>query len=115
MCTAVAAQEWYRDDNGNDLHWPVDGYQEAGKRNTHWFVANVVKHHRTVETYVNGLRDAGLLLARVEEPKPTREVMAARPDLISTVVARLFLPSLSINRQRDDPPRENRGLISKPS
>ena len=47
----------------------VDRYREEGERRTNWFVDGVVKYHRTVESYVNGLLDAGLRLVRLEEPE----------------------------------------------
>ena len=38
-------------------------------RDTSWFVDGVVKYHRTVETYVNTLLQADLVLIRLEEPE----------------------------------------------
>jgi SAM-dependent methyltransferase len=81
MCTAMGVYEWHRDAAGAELHWPVDRYREEGRRDTRWFVDGVVKYHRTVATYVNGLIDAGLVLARLEEPPPLPAAVAARPEL----------------------------------
>jgi ubiquinone/menaquinone biosynthesis C-methylase UbiE len=74
MCTARAEQTWVRDAEGKALFWPVDGYRQEGERSTHWFVDHVVKYHRTVETHVNGLLDAGFRLTRLLEPAPVPEM-----------------------------------------
>jgi hypothetical protein len=39
----------------------------------------VVKYHRTVETYVNALLDAGLRLVRLEEPEADAALLAENP------------------------------------
>ena len=67
--TASGTSDWHRDPDGRPLHWPVDRYRDEGERRTSWIVDGVLKYHRTVETYVNGLLDAGLTLARLEEPE----------------------------------------------
>ena len=82
ICTAVARQRWVRDDDGKALHWPVDGYRDEGPRQTKWFVDGVVKYHRTVETYVTGLLDAGFTLRALKEPEPVEGSAATEvPDL----------------------------------
>ena len=62
ICTAVAAQQWICNDAGDPQFWPIDEYRSEGPRSTRWFVENVIKYHRTVETYVNELLDAGFRL-----------------------------------------------------
>jgi len=81
MCTAMGVYEWHRDAAGAELHWPVDRYGEEGRRDTRWFVEGVVKYHRTIASYVNGLVDAGLALARLEEPEAEPDAVKARPEL----------------------------------
>ena len=78
--TAQGSSDWHRGSNGDVLHWPVDRYRDEGERRTHWFVDGVVKYHRTVETYVNGLLDAGLRLARLEEPEADPSALAEQPE-----------------------------------
>jgi len=80
LCTAHPGG-WMKDGGGTALHWPVDRYGHEGRRTTTWFVDGVVKYHRTVETYVGGLLDAGFLLTHLGEPGPTPEALAARPAL----------------------------------
>jgi ubiquinone/menaquinone biosynthesis C-methylase UbiE len=70
MCTARPQQTWVRDDFGRALYWPVDEYRIEGARQTHWFVDEVTKYHRTIETYVNGLIGAGFTLRALAEPEP---------------------------------------------
>jgi 2-polyprenyl-3-methyl-5-hydroxy-6-metoxy-1,4-benzoquinol methylase len=60
--TALPAQQWVRDAAGTPLYWPVDDYHQEGRRETRWFVDGVIKFHRTVETYVMGLLNAGFAL-----------------------------------------------------
>lgn len=81
VCTALGGGQWHRDAAGEPLHWPVDRYGEEGRRDTRWFVDGVVKYHRSVASHVNGLIEAGLVLARLEEPLPLPAALAARPEL----------------------------------
>jgi len=78
ICTALAAQKWHQDEVGNDLFWPVDNYRDEGPRHTRWFVDGVIKYHRTTESYVNGLLDAGLQVIRLLEPEPQKEATDAK-------------------------------------
>ena len=80
MCTAHPVG-WVRDEVGLPLHWPVDRYQQEGRRDTRWFVDGVVKYHRTIETYVNTLIGAGFLLDHIGEPVPLPAALASRPGL----------------------------------
>lgn len=80
MCTANPVG-WLRGEDGKARHWPVDHYREEGRRETRWFVDGVIKFHRTVETYVNGLIASGFRLDHLGEPAPTAEALAARPAL----------------------------------
>ncbi len=78
--TAHGTADWHAAADGTRLHWPLDRYRDEGERRTHWFVDGVVKYHRTVETYVNGLLDAGLTLARIEEPEAEPAALAEHPE-----------------------------------
>ncbi|MBP7567337.1 MAG: class I SAM-dependent methyltransferase [Burkholderiaceae bacterium] len=83
IATAVATQQWHRDAAGRESHWPVDGYQDEGPRHTHWFIDGVIKHHRTVQTLLDGVAGAGLRFARLLEPVPSADDMARQPWLAS--------------------------------
>jgi SAM-dependent methyltransferase len=91
IMTARAAQAWYRDANGNRLHWPVDDYQSEGRRQTTWFVENVIKYHRTCASYVNTLLDAGFSLTRLIEPEPSAAMLKAHPEARDESRRPLFL------------------------
>lgn len=82
MCTARAEQQWAMDNNGNMLFWPVDGYRDEGMRSTRWFVDNVIKYHRTIETYVNTLIDARFRIKRLTEPEAPDEFVKENPALL---------------------------------
>jgi SAM-dependent methyltransferase len=78
--TAQGGGGWITGPNGEKLHWPVDRYRDEGKRETSWIVDGVEKYHRTTETYVNGLIDAGLRLLRLEEPEAEPVALAEHPE-----------------------------------
>lgn len=88
ICTAMARQQWVRDAEGRALYWPIDDYRLEGPRRTTWFVEGVVKYHRTVETYVNGLIQSGFTLRCLKEPEPV-------PDRSSVAI-----PDLDLHRRR---------------
>ena len=77
--TAPSAAAWHTGPDGANLHWPLDHYRDEGERRTHWFIDGVVKYHRTVETYVNVLLAAGLVLARLAEPEASDAQLARFP------------------------------------
>lgn len=72
---------WLVDENGLQTSWPLDRYQDEGIRQTKWFVDDVLKYHRTTETYVSALLNAGFRLDHLQEPKPTEQALAERPSL----------------------------------
>ena len=84
ICTALC-RGWHEDDQGEPPFWPVDDYGRESERRQRWFVDGVVKYHRTVQTYVNTLLDAGLMLARLLEPHAEPGDIERRPDLQATV------------------------------
>src|SRR5579884_2340099 len=78
--TALAAQDWYYGPHGERLHWPVDHYQDEGRRLARFLDHDVVKYHRTIATYVNALIDSGFTVTRLSEPYPTRELLDTHPE-----------------------------------
>lgn len=62
---------WFKDNNGNRLHWALDNYQEEGKREEHWWIDGVVKYHRTISTLINTLIDNDLVIEKIIEPEST--------------------------------------------
>jgi SAM-dependent methyltransferase len=100
ICTALC-HGWHEDENRNKLFWPVDAYQKEGERRHHWFVDGVVKYHRTVETYVNTLLEAGFRLTGLLEPHAGMNIPEDRPDLAG---AARRPPLLVIVARRPDNP-----------
>lgn len=73
--TAEGSQEWYCDEKGNILHFPVDNYYYEGKRSAVFLGERVVKYHRTLTTYLNTLLDCGFEIKSVVEPAPPQDMM----------------------------------------
>lgn len=68
--TACGSQDWYYDEQGNILHFPVDNYFSEGARKANFLGEEVTKYHRTLTTYLDGLLTGGFTLLRVAEPQP---------------------------------------------
>lgn len=68
--TAYGNQDWYYDENGEILHFPVDRYFEEGKREAVFLGECVTKYHRTLTSYLETLRKEGFELRDVIEPQP---------------------------------------------
>ena len=68
--TAQGSQDWYCDEQGRRLHWPVDSYFMEGLRNSAFLGESVQKYHKTVTTYVMSLIEAGFTINGLVEPKP---------------------------------------------
>jgi SAM-dependent methyltransferase len=84
ICTALCSG-WYENQQGEPVLWPVDNYSAEGERRQKWFVDGVIKYHRIVETYVNGLLDCGFAVTRLLEPHAAPESLERRPDLQGTL------------------------------
>lgn len=74
-------QEWYYDEKGNRLHWPVDNYQLEDIRETSFLNENVTKYHRTLSTYINDLIDTGFIIKAVKESFPSDEMSKNDPKM----------------------------------
>lgn len=68
--TAHGSQQWEYDTEGRPRHWPVDRYFTEGKRETEFLGESVVKYHKTLTTYVNGLIRRGFEITELVEPQP---------------------------------------------
>lgn len=79
--TAEGSQDWYYDENGKILHFPLDHYYEEGKRTAIFLGEEVVKYHRTLTTYVDTLLQCGFRLERLVEPAPTPQAIAQIPGM----------------------------------
>jgi len=79
--TSLAAQQWCESADGNQLHWPVDHYQDEGIRHTSWLADDVIKYHRTLATYINTLLDCGFQISKLLEPQPSPEMIRQNPEM----------------------------------
>jgi len=70
--TAYGNQEWYYDETGKILHFPVDNYFFEGQRQANFLGEHVTKYHKTLTTYLNGLILAGFEITGVVEPQPSK-------------------------------------------
>ncbi len=73
--TSYGAQDWYYDEDGKILHFPVDNYYYEGKRDAVFLGEKVIKYHRTLTTYLNTLLKNGFELQHIIEPKPPENMM----------------------------------------
>ena len=73
--TAYGSQDWYYDENGKILHFPVDNYYYEGAREAVFLGEAVTKYHRTLTTYLNTLLQNGFVLRHVIEPQPPAEML----------------------------------------
>lgn len=89
--TSRNEQDWWYDDEGNRLHWPVDHYQAEGLRDTTFLTNNVVKYHRTLSTYINDLIQVGFTIKQVEEPLPSEEMLHKIPEMKDELRRPMFL------------------------
>ena len=73
--TAEGSQDWYRNDTGKILHFPVDNYFCEGLRHARFLGEEVVKYHKTLTTYIDGLLTNGFELLRLVEPQPPEKML----------------------------------------
>lgn len=76
---AGSKPDWIED--GKVRIWPVNQYSIEGERRTNWFVAGVLKYHRTIGTTLNTLIRTGFQIDRIEEFAPTKAQIDAHPGL----------------------------------
>lgn len=73
--TSYGTQDWYYDENGKILHFPVDNYYYEGQREAIFLGEKVIKYHRTLTTCLNTLLENGFELQHIIEPQPPAEMM----------------------------------------
>ena len=73
--TAYGTQDWYYNDSGEILHFPVDNYYYEGKREAVFLGEPVIKYHRTLTTYLNTLLNNGFVIEHIVEPQPPKDML----------------------------------------
>lgn len=79
--TAQGAEDWIYDQNGQPIYWPVDRYFDESIRETTFLGETVMKYHKTLTTYLDGLLTNGFRITRVVEPMPAPEMLEASADM----------------------------------
>ncbi len=73
--TACGNQDWYYDEEGSKLHWPIDNYFMEGIRKSSFLGKDVMKYHKTLTTYINGLIINGFEITNLIEPMPEETML----------------------------------------
>ena len=73
--TAEGSQDWYYNEEGEILHFPVDHYYYEGKREAVFLGEKIIKYHRTLTTYINTLLAMGFEIQNFMEPQPPKEMI----------------------------------------
>jgi SAM-dependent methyltransferase len=80
--TAHGTQDWYYDNQGTLLHWPVDRYFTEGIRKANFLGEEVIKYHKTLTTYLSSLIKAGFEIIGLVEPKPAENLLYTVPGML---------------------------------
>lgn len=89
--TANESQDWYYDEQGNRLHWPIDNYLAEGIRNTVFLGEQITKYHRTVTTYINTLIKSGFEIIEINEPQPDPKLLNRSEAMKNEIRRPMFL------------------------
>lgn len=79
--TAYGTQDWYYGRDGEILHFPVDNYYYEGKRTANFLGEEVVKYHKTLTTYLDGLLTNGFEIKNIVEPQPPAHMIDSVPGM----------------------------------
>ncbi|HEY4607867.1 MAG TPA: class I SAM-dependent methyltransferase [Ilumatobacteraceae bacterium] len=78
-------------DEAGRVSWLLDNYLVEGSRTTDWLAPGIVKHHRTITTYISCLQRAGFTLEHFHEWAPTPQEIEEFPDWASDLDRPQFL------------------------
>lgn len=79
--TAQGTQDWCYDAEGRKLHWPVDNYFDEGARTAVFLDEEIIKYHKTLTTYINGLLKTGFEITALVEPEPDTRLLHTVPGM----------------------------------
>lgn len=86
-CTDTPHREWQRDAHGAKLALSIDRYFDTGAAECDWSVPRLAYRwktpcwRRTLSEWSSMLVEAGFLIRRLHEPKPTAEQVTRHPSL----------------------------------
>ncbi|MDU1903521.1 MAG: class I SAM-dependent methyltransferase [Dysgonomonas sp.] len=89
--TSYGTQDWYYDENGTRLHWPVDRYFMEGVREASFLGETVVKYHKTLTTYINELLQSGFSIKELVEPEPDEKFLKMNSEMQDELRRPMFL------------------------
>lgn len=73
------------------MHWAVDNYHSEGLRKTAFLTEDVIKYHRTLSTYIDGLINCGFQIQSVKESKPSESIACNDPNVVDEFRRPMFL------------------------
>jgi cyclopropane fatty-acyl-phospholipid synthase-like methyltransferase len=79
--TAQGTEDWIYDQQGNPIYWPVDRYFDESIRETTFLGETVMKYHKTLTTYLDGLLTNGFQITRIVEPMPAPEMLESSVEM----------------------------------
>jgi 2-polyprenyl-3-methyl-5-hydroxy-6-metoxy-1,4-benzoquinol methylase len=86
-CTDTPFREWESDEAGNKQALKLDHYFETGPAICHWGMARLPYHwdtpywRHTLAEWSEIVAEAGFLIRRIHEPRPTRDEVQRNPHL----------------------------------
>lgn len=78
ICTANPDCVNLKDHQNREI-FPVFNYRDEIEFKQSWFVDGVIKYHRTVSSYLNGLLEVGFQIQKVLEPMPSDQLIRDKP------------------------------------
>ncbi|MDU2158226.1 class I SAM-dependent methyltransferase, partial [Clostridium sp.] len=79
--TAHGNQDWCYDEEKSKLYWPVDNYFIEGIRKSNFLGKDVMKYHKTLTTYINGLLINGFEITNLIEPMPEESMLLCNTEM----------------------------------
>lgn len=95
--TDTVHREWELSDDGSRLALKIDRYFDTGPRTVSWSMERLVSHwkspawRRTLTEWSELIAEAGFVIRRMNEPRPTREQIARQPALEDAARLPMFL------------------------
>ena len=86
---AIEVGDYFRNLDGDVVEWLFNAAPPEVKEGLPRF--RVPRFTRTIGQWLNLVTDSGLLLERIEEPRPSDQIVAERPDLQDAQVVAYFL------------------------
>ncbi|MDP9372378.1 MAG: class I SAM-dependent methyltransferase [Chloroflexota bacterium] len=86
-CTDTPFRQWERDELGGKIALKIDRYFASGSRVTRWNMDRLQGPwetpywHKTLAEWSGLIAEAGFLIRRLHEPRPTQEKVAQNPNL----------------------------------